>query len=85
MDRTILDLSRQKIEYAGLGSILQGDPEALLFVSFTGDDEAELVAPARPLVALWRAARPRLPHAAGGHPAPSRARCSRCASPPRAC
>src|SRR3712207_6509156 len=44
LDRTILDLSRQKIEYASLGRILQGDPDALLFVSFTGDDEAELVA-----------------------------------------
>src|SRR3712207_4989628 len=40
LDRTILDLSRQKIEYAGLGKILVGDPDALLFVSFTGDDEA---------------------------------------------
>ncbi|GAB2788712.1 FAD-binding and (Fe-S)-binding domain-containing protein [Amycolatopsis magusensis] len=54
MDRTILDLSRQKIEYAGLGSILQGDPDALLFVSFTGDDEAELVAKLDELSALWQ-------------------------------
>jgi FAD/FMN-containing dehydrogenase/Fe-S oxidoreductase len=53
LDRTILDLSRQKIEYAGLGKILQGDPEALLFVSFTGDDEAELVAAMDDLVARW--------------------------------
>ena len=44
MDKTILDLSRQKIEYAGLASSLDGDPAALLFVSFTGDDQAELVA-----------------------------------------
>jgi FAD/FMN-containing dehydrogenase/Fe-S oxidoreductase len=54
MDRTILDLSRQKIEYAGLGNILEGDPEALLFVSFTGDDEAELVGALDRLDALWR-------------------------------
>jgi FAD/FMN-containing dehydrogenase/Fe-S oxidoreductase len=53
LDRTILDLSRQKIEYAGLGKILQGDPEALLFVSFTGDDEDALVASMDSLVALW--------------------------------
>ncbi|WP_157255264.1 FAD-binding oxidoreductase, partial [Nonomuraea typhae] len=38
MDKTILELSRGKIEYAGLGDLLQGDPGALLFVSFTGDD-----------------------------------------------
>jgi FAD/FMN-containing dehydrogenase/Fe-S oxidoreductase len=53
LDRTILDLSRQKIEYAALGRILQGDPDALLFVSFTGDDEAELVASMDALVELW--------------------------------
>ncbi len=53
IDRTILDLSRQKIEYSGLGRILEGDPEALLFVSFTGDDEAELVAAIDRLAALW--------------------------------
>ncbi|MEU6117525.1 FAD-linked oxidase C-terminal domain-containing protein [Streptomyces sp. NPDC047117] len=53
MDRTILDLSRQKIEYASLGTILHGDPEALLFVSFTGDDEAELRGQLQRLAALW--------------------------------
>ncbi|MGW2346622.1 FAD-binding and (Fe-S)-binding domain-containing protein [Streptomyces sp. NPDC001661] len=54
MDRTILDLSRQKIEYASLGSILEGDPEALLFVSFTGDDEAELIGRLQELTGLWK-------------------------------
>jgi FAD/FMN-containing dehydrogenase/Fe-S oxidoreductase len=53
MDRTILDLSRAKIEYASLGTILEGDPDALLFVSFTGDDEAELVGRLDRLTALW--------------------------------
>jgi FAD/FMN-containing dehydrogenase/Fe-S oxidoreductase len=53
MDRTILDLSRQKIEYAALGDILQGDPDGLLFVSFTGDDQDELVASLDRLTALW--------------------------------
>jgi FAD/FMN-containing dehydrogenase/Fe-S oxidoreductase len=53
MDRTILDLSRQKIEYAALGSILHDDPDALLFVSFTGDDPAELAGAAQRLTALW--------------------------------
>ena len=86
MDKTILDLSRQKIEYAALGEILEGDPDALLFVSFTGDDEDELVAVAAP-------ARPRCGerHGHGYHtlradrPRPSRRRCSRCASPASGC
>ncbi|MGH8968442.1 MAG: FAD-binding and (Fe-S)-binding domain-containing protein [Actinomycetes bacterium] len=54
MDKTILDLSRKKIEYADLGDSLEGDPAALLFVSFTGDDESELVASLDRLDALWR-------------------------------
>jgi FAD/FMN-containing dehydrogenase/Fe-S oxidoreductase len=54
MDRTILDLSRKKIEYASLGTILQGDPQALLFVSFTGDDEEELLGRLGRLTALWK-------------------------------
>ncbi|WP_327139951.1 FAD-binding and (Fe-S)-binding domain-containing protein [Nocardia sp. NBC_01327] len=54
MDRTILELSRQKIEYAGLGDILVGDPGALLFVSFSGDDEAALLAGLDRLDALWQ-------------------------------
>lgn len=54
MDRTILDLSRQKIEYAGLGDILIGDPGALLFVSFSGDNEAELIGGLDRLDELWQ-------------------------------
>jgi FAD/FMN-containing dehydrogenase/Fe-S oxidoreductase len=54
MDKTILDLSRKKIEYASLGTILEGDPEALLFVSFTGDDEEELLGQLERLTALWK-------------------------------
>ncbi|ALG13393.1 FAD-binding and (Fe-S)-binding domain-containing protein [Kibdelosporangium phytohabitans] len=54
MDRTILDLSRQKIEYAGLGDILHGDPDALLFVSFSGDDEQALIANLDELTDLWK-------------------------------
>jgi Fe-S oxidoreductase len=53
MDRTILDLSRSKLEYAALGTILHDDPEALLFVSFTGDDPAELAGRLDRLTALW--------------------------------
>jgi FAD/FMN-containing dehydrogenase/Fe-S oxidoreductase len=54
MDRTILDLSRQKIEYASLGTILEGDPDALLFVIFTGDDEGELEGSLQRLTERWR-------------------------------
>ncbi|MDG4669377.1 FAD-binding and (Fe-S)-binding domain-containing protein [Mycobacterium sp. 236(2023)] len=53
MDKTILDLSRQKIEYAGLGNVLVGDPAALLFVSFAGDDEAALLQALDGLIDLW--------------------------------
>ncbi|MBQ6643005.1 MAG: FAD-binding oxidoreductase, partial [Saccharopolyspora sp.] len=54
MDRTILDLSRERIEYASLGTILEGDPDALLFVSFTGDDQDELTGRLQRLSSLWR-------------------------------
>ena len=40
---TILELSRSKLEYRRLASMLEGDPEALLFVSFTGDDQDDSV------------------------------------------
>ena len=55
LDRTILELSRQKIEYRALGSILHGDPEALLFVTFFGDTEAEAIAGLDRLDGRWRA------------------------------
>ncbi|MFI6044627.1 FAD-binding and (Fe-S)-binding domain-containing protein [Nocardia sp. NPDC051321] len=54
MDRTILELSRRKIEYAELGNILVGDPGALLFVSFSGDDEGPLIADLDRLDRLWQ-------------------------------
>jgi FAD/FMN-containing dehydrogenase/Fe-S oxidoreductase len=57
IDRAILDLSRAKLEYAALGAILAGDPDALLFVTFFGDSEAEAVAGLDRLDALWRAHR----------------------------
>ncbi|MQA82867.1 MAG: FAD-binding protein [Streptosporangiales bacterium] len=55
MDRTILDLSRERIDYADLGELLVGDPEALLFVSFTGEDEDALTGRLDELDRLWRA------------------------------
>jgi FAD/FMN-containing dehydrogenase/Fe-S oxidoreductase len=54
IDRTILDLSRQKIEYAALGSILEGDPGALLFVTVNGDTPAEAAAGVERLAGLWK-------------------------------
>ena len=55
LDRTIIELSRQKIEYASLGTILHGDPDALLFVTFFGDSQAEAVAGLGRLEESWRA------------------------------
>jgi FAD/FMN-containing dehydrogenase/Fe-S oxidoreductase len=54
LDRTIIELSRQKIEYQSLGSILSGDPQALLFVTFFGDTLAEAVAGLDRLEEGWR-------------------------------
>jgi FAD/FMN-containing dehydrogenase/Fe-S oxidoreductase len=55
LDRTILELSRQKIEYQALGSMLDGDPDALLFVTFFGQTLAEAVADLDRLDQRWRA------------------------------
>jgi FAD/FMN-containing dehydrogenase len=55
LDRTIIELSRQKIEYRSLGSILHGDPQVLLFVTFTGDTQAETIAGLDRLDELWQA------------------------------
>jgi FAD/FMN-containing dehydrogenase/Fe-S oxidoreductase len=54
LDRSILELSRQKIEYRALGSILTGDPDALLFVTFSGDTQDEAVAGLDRLGGLWQ-------------------------------
>ncbi len=54
MDRTILDLSRTKIEYRALGSILQGDPDALLFVTFYGETQGEAIAGLDRLERAWQ-------------------------------
>ncbi len=42
IDRTILELSRSKLEFRRLAERLAGDPDALLFVSFAGEDAAEV-------------------------------------------
>jgi len=53
LDRTILELSRSKLEYRRLADMLEGDPEALLFVSFNGDSESETRAKLDTLEAAW--------------------------------
>ena len=41
IDRTILDLSRSRLEYRRLAETIEGDPEALLFVTVFADSDAE--------------------------------------------
>jgi FAD/FMN-containing dehydrogenase/Fe-S oxidoreductase len=41
IDRTILELSRSKHEYRALSQTIEGDPAALLFVTFFGDTAEE--------------------------------------------
>jgi FAD/FMN-containing dehydrogenase/Fe-S oxidoreductase len=53
IDRFILDLSRRKLEFRSLGAILEGDPDALLFVELEGDDEEEVVARLDALERAW--------------------------------
>ena len=64
MDRTILELSRSKLEYRRLSETLEGDPEALLFVTFFGDTHGGGARAARPPGGGLAPPRPRLPHAA---------------------
>jgi len=54
IDRTILELSRQKLEYSALGSILVGDPGALPLRDFDGGDAAEASAGVERIAALWQ-------------------------------
>ncbi|MGW3345714.1 FAD-binding and (Fe-S)-binding domain-containing protein [Nonomuraea rubra] len=54
LDKAILDLSRQRVDYAGLGDVLTGDPEALLFVEFFGDTPAEVADRVDKLAATWK-------------------------------
>jgi FAD/FMN-containing dehydrogenase/Fe-S oxidoreductase len=54
LDKAILELSRQRVDYAGLGDILAGDPEALLFVEFFGDTPADVADRVDKLAATWK-------------------------------
>ena len=85
LDRFILDLSRRKLEFRSLGAILEGDPDALLFVELEGDDEDEVTARARRARAGVGRARPRLPHAARDRPGRPGGGAQACASPASGC
>jgi FAD/FMN-containing dehydrogenase/Fe-S oxidoreductase len=54
MDDTILRLARDKHEYAELSTILEGDPAALVFVTFFADTDAQARAQVERLAADWR-------------------------------
>ncbi len=54
IDKTILGLSRSQLEYRSFAERLQGDPGALLFVSFAGSDEAEVFDKLDQLAAVWK-------------------------------
>lgn len=42
LDKMLLDLTREKVEYRNLLAFIQGDPEMVLLVEYAGDLEAEL-------------------------------------------
>ena len=54
IDRTILELSRSKLEYRRLSETLEGDPEALLFVTFFGETREEAGSRLDALEDAWR-------------------------------
>jgi len=42
LDKMLLDLTRDKVEYRRLMTFVEGDPEIVLLVEFAGEDESEL-------------------------------------------
>lgn len=54
IDRSILELSRSKLEFRRLAERLDGDPGALLFVAFAGDGEDEVRGKLDALAAAWQ-------------------------------
>jgi Fe-S oxidoreductase len=43
VDKTVLDLTRESIQYSRLRTFLRGDPEAILIIEFYGDSQEELL------------------------------------------
>ena len=54
LDHAILELAKQKREFRELSTIIEGDPHALVFVTFFGDSEEEAVSALDGLEAAWR-------------------------------
>ena len=53
LDATILDLARARRDLAAVAAVLDGEPAALLFVSFNGDTLAEASDGVERIAALW--------------------------------
>ncbi|MFD5191712.1 FAD-binding oxidoreductase [Streptomyces sp. NPDC058357] len=68
MDRTILDLSRRKIEYASLGTLLQGNPRSTPLRQLHRRRRDRTPGPPGSVDQPVESPRPRLPHPAGRHP-----------------
>ncbi len=54
IDKTILDLARQSREFGRIGSFIEGDPGALMFVECYGETEAEAMDALARLEAAWK-------------------------------
>ena len=54
VDRFILNLARRSAAHGPLVSVLDGDPESLLWLEFYGDTQSEALASARRLQATWK-------------------------------
>ena len=54
LDKAVLDLSRNKLEFRRLSQVLEGDPGALLYVTFFADDEPEAHDRLDALETAWR-------------------------------
>lgn len=55
MDRTILDLARERHEYAAIADLVEGSPGALLFVTFMAETENQAKAQMDSLAEVWHA------------------------------
>jgi len=54
LDHAILELAKQKREFRELSTIIEGDPNALVFVTFFGDTEQEALSALDGLEAAWK-------------------------------
>ena len=54
LDHAILELAKQKREFRELSTIIEGDPNALVFVTFFADSEQEALSALDGLEAAWK-------------------------------